>query len=331
MIKKADYNIRSAKDRMLKQVNEIMARYRFVDNAAWTLSEDKKKIDEAIAKYYQILKKPIVGFFAHDQLMDSVKLAQQQFIDGMKGNLNKSMLETIKKTNEKLIQGTRDTIIKNIDQMLIEGQNNLQTRAMDFKASAEMAYYQEGLSWEALSIAERATGTLAEAAEAQTEYIGLKQRSIAARTAATAENVEKIWDDMLDKYGSTETVKYRNGANQPLNTYLDGRATTSAMEANLLTSQADAAALNIYTGKISNHQSKDTCNLWEGKLVFYSDAARYAMIIKYPELANTPTIDELRKDKTTHLLKFNCSHTVTPFPLHLMDEADAKAEIRSAA
>lgn len=157
----------------------------------------------------------------------------------------------------------------------------------------------------------------------------LKIESITKRT--TGEATAKAWQDLTDKYGSRETVKYRDGKNYPLNTYLEGRANTTATDIHLATTELDAAQSGIYTGIISKHGASDSCRIWEGKVIAFNSAGRDILSKQYPEAANMKTLDEVKNDKNSHIFKFNCRHVVTPYPIQFFARNDAQNILAEAA
>jgi len=135
------------------------------------------------------------------------------------------------------------------------------------------------------------------------------------------QNLNNIWDDLSKNFGTNETIQYRNGVNYPLNTYIQGKNVTISQEVSTMTTVIESARHKIYTGKLSNHNAKDSCRLHESEIVFMSEQAKKEYKKEFPKdkNANWKTLQEIKNDKT-HFFKFQCRHTVTAYPLQYMSD-----------
>lgn len=308
-VKRSDFAIREEKDAMLRAVNEISRKYKRIDDAEWTLSASPEEVRAVLKKHSDTLKKPMLKFFAGDTMEQIAAEAHEAFIAAIENYISTGQVAISREISAQLIDSLRAQIVRNIDGFMNDMDSNLMQRAAALKEAAAQG-----------------------AVEAMTASLGvtqLKIESITART--TGEYTDKAWKDLTDKYGSRETVKYRDGKNYPLNTYLDGRANTTATDIHLATTEMDAAQSGIYTGIISKHGASDSCRIWEGKVICFSSEARDLLSKVYPEAANLKTLAEVRADKNSHIFKFNCRHIVTAYPIQFFGKKDAQQSIEFSA
>ena len=308
-VKRSDFAIRDEKDAMLKAVNEISRKYKRIDDAEWTLTASPQEVRSILKQHSDALKKPMLRFFAGETMEQIAVEAHEAFLAAIESYLSTGQVFMSREISAQLVDSLRSQIVRNIEGFMTDMDANLLQRADQLKAFAAQG-----------------------ANEAMIANLGvtqLKIESITART--TGEATAKAWESLTDKYGSRETVKYRDGKNYPLNTYLDGRANTTATDIHLATTEMDAAQGGIYTGIISKHGASDTCRIWEGKVICFSSEARDLLSKQYPEAANLKTLAEVRADKNSHIFKFNCRHIVTPYPIQFFGKKDAEQFIEFSA
>lgn len=149
-----------------------------------------------------------------------------------------------------------------------------------------------------------------------------------------SETLKNTYKNMEKRYGTRMTIRYGgdgpNGKNYPLTSYLDARQATTNNQVARMTSQIMAANQGVYTFKIDFNGTTDSCKFWEGKIGFYSDAAKQAFLAEfpnYPEAARWPTLQYLQDVDRTHIFKFNCRHGALPYPIQYFDESDQKAAV----
>jgi len=304
--KKSDFAIRQEKDAMLRAVSEISRRYKIIDDAEWNLTAAPQEVRAMLKKYSEALKKPVVKMFAGETMEQIAIQAHEAFMRSLQEYLERGQVFMSREISARLIESLRGQIVRNIEGFMTDLEAGLYQRALELKRMAS----------------EGATQALA----ANIGITQLKIESITKRTTG-AEDLQKAWSELQDKYGSRETVKYRDGKNYPLNTYLDGRANTTATDIHLATTEMDAAQGGIYTGIISKHGASDSCRIWEGKVIAFSDEARNILAKQYPEALQLKTLAEVRADKGSHIFKFNCRHVVTPYPIQFFAKKDAQAFI----
>ena len=304
--RKSDWAIREEKNSMLRAVNLIKQRWAKLDSLEWTLSQNPQALEAALAQYKDQLRKPLLRFFAGAPMEEMTVEAHNQFIRSLRQYVQSGAVKITREVSVGLLESLQSQIMRNIDTLLSTFDGNILDRARQIKAIA----------------AENA----GQAVLAELQTIQLKIENITARTTG-ASDLKKAWSDLQGQYGTRETVKYRDGKNYPLTTYLDGRANSTSADIHRLTTQYDATQAGIFTGKISSHGAIDSCRPYEGKIVFFTESGRDILSQKYPQARNLKTVDELKNDRGTHLWKFNCRHIVTPYPIQFFDEADAVQEL----
>jgi len=235
--KKSDFAIRQEKDAMLRAVSEISRRYKIIDDAEWNLTAAPQEVRAMLKKYSEALKKPVVKMFAGETMEQIAIQAHEAFMRSLQEYLERGQVFMSREISARLIESLRGQIVRNIEGFMTDLEAGLYQRALELKRMAS----------------EGATQALA----ANIGITQLKIESITKRTTG-AEDLQKAWSELQDKYGSRETVKYRDGKNYPLNTYLDGRANTTATDIHLATTEMDAAQGGIYTGIISKHGAADS-------------------------------------------------------------------------
>lgn len=300
-VKKSDWAIREEKNAMLRQVNDIRRRYAEIDDAAWTLTQNPAQFDAALKKYLGVLRRPILRFFAGDTMEQIAVEAHDQFLFSLREYVQMGRVNVSRQISNRLLESLRTQIVGQIDGFMANTEALLKERAQALRVAA----------------AEGSVSAIA----AELGLRQLKTESVTARTTG-AENLEKAWSELTAKYGGRDTVKYRDGKNYPLNTYLDGKANTTSADIHRTVTQLDAAESGIFTGKISSHGATDSCKPWEGKIVAFSAEGRDMLSKRWPGALNLKTVDEIKADKETHLWKFNCRHIVTPYPVQFMPDAE---------
>jgi hypothetical protein len=308
-VKRSDFAIRDEKDAMLRAVNDVAKKYKRIDDAEWTLTASPQEVRAMLNKYSDALKEPMLKFFAGETMEQIAVEAHEAFMSAIESYLSTGRVFMSREISANLIESLRGQIVRNIEGFMTDMDASLYSRAMELKQAAAQG-----------------------AVEAMAANLGLTQLKIESITKrTTGEATAKAWEGLTEKYGSRETVKYRDGKNYPLNTYLDGRANTTATDIHLATTEMDAAQGGIYTGIISKHGASDTCRIWEGKVIAFSSEARDLLAKQYPEAAQLKTLAEVRADKNSHIFKFNCRHTVTPYPIQFFSKKDAEQFIEFSA
>ena len=312
MMKKSDWAIREEKQRMMGAVRELQRRYRVLDDQAFNLEKDLAIVEKAIERYGEDLKKPLFRFFTGDVLQMVVEESHDEFIKSVREYFRSGALKIPTHTAEYLMESLKVQLVQNIEQLINGSTGNLKARAVELKKVA------------AQSVNDAVTAQLT-----ATQY---KIEAITeATTGATGDDIAKAWQGLKDKYGTRETVKYRNGANFPLNSYLDMRANTTSADIHRTTTQLDASASGVFTGMVSRHGATDSCRPWEGKILFFTPEGRDIMSRQYPQVRDWPTVDEVKRDPETHMWKPHCRHIITAYPIQFFDRAEIEAVIEEQA
>jgi len=310
----AETVIREKRLALLKRMNETMKKYDQLNDAEYILSKNIAEVRRVIAKYKDELTKPMLQFFLGDgkeysQIDKMVWDAQKEFDKALsqfdivpKAPRTDAMLTAIRKEYTTRVMGQINNTFA-----------DLTSKAVQFKTLANAARIP-------LVAADNVSRVLRGVTIDGVTYDGTK--------------TERLWDMMTERYGRSDTVRYsRNGAgyNFPMRAYVDMRTQTTAGEVSRMVNAVEAAANDIYTGRISKHGAIDSCRYWEGKIVFYSDIAKQTFLTKYPQYEaakDWPTLQEVEKDKT-HIFLPNCKHRVLPYPIDLMTEKRAMSEIEA--
>ena len=190
-VKRSDFAIREEKDAMLRAVNEISRKYKRIDDAEWTLSASPEEVRVVLKKHSEALKKPMLKFFAGDTMEQIAAEAHEAFIAAIENYISTGQVVMSREISAQLVDSLRSQIVRNIESFMSDMDSNLMQRAAALKEAAAQG-----------------------AVEAMTASLGvtqLKIESITART--TGEYTDKAWKELTDKYGSRETVKYRDGKN----------------------------------------------------------------------------------------------------------------------
>ena len=311
MDKKSDYALRSDLKKLKKRLNEVMAEFSYLNDANFILQniQDLSVLKSALQNYSGKIK-AIIGDFLNDRGL--MKVAQDSFDDSIKKinrYLKSNPVVFDDAERENLIKGALDSVAKNDYRVIESISNSLSTKLSHFKLIHD-------------SIVKKA----------EQRMFGEKFISLLKRSSPEKKTLDAYWKALTKRYGSTDTVTYSNGANFPLTSYIDMRARTNSEVVSSAVNEAISLSSSIYFGKISSHNSQDSCILWEGKIIFWSDVFKKAFMQEYPKLANLvadwSTLDDVRNDMT-HMFKPNCRHTITPYPLNFFDYNEMVAEIKA--
>jgi putative lipoic acid-binding regulatory protein len=297
---------------LLKRMREIMDKYEELNDAEWVLANTIADIRRKAKAYGETLSAPLVKFFygdgrSYSQIDQIVWDAQTDFEKA----LAQFDIEIKVPRTDKMLRAIRQEYTTRVMGQVNNTFRDVVTKAVQFKTlatSAELA-------------------TVAQANESKV----LREVTINGTTYDGAK-VDNIWQQMTDRYGRTDTVRYtKNGAgyNFPMRSYIDMRTQTTAGEVARMVSAVEASANDIYTGKISRHGATDSCSKWEGKIIFYSQVAKDEFLAKYPQYdgaSDWATLQDVEADKT-HMFLPNCKHRVLPYPLHLIPSKRAESDI----
>lgn len=321
MKRRPDFEIRAARQAMLDRVKFLESKYSVLNNAEWVLSQNPVRIRQVIDNYKKDLSKIVHSFFTGDKVIGVSIQAHKEFVSALSRYSDSLNIQpSISESNvEKIITN----ISQNVDGLVTGIETGLMAKALAMRQSIDEEI--RILAQKAISVVDDIGGRIENISARTTGFdpsnITKEQKGIIARK----------WSELTDQYGATDTVKYTNGANYPLRTYLDGRANTTAADIHRATTALDASTSGVYTGIVSRHGNTcDTCLKWEGKIVFFSQTAKNLFVQSYPQAASWPTLQEL-EDNSDHIFKFNCLHIVSAYPIQFFDRSDIEQVLRSAA
>lgn len=308
-----DKQLTNATKNLKARLDEITKAYSLFDDPARVLQfRDTKTIIKLVEK----LKTELYKAVKTDALFNAH--LRKISIETIADNLD-TLEEYISKT--KLTLNTSKNDIKNLVTRVVEMQS--ENTAAFVAAIADRMFEKTSL------FRHLASSKLREFAKKQTETLAAVVRRTIQRDGkflsdgetSVKNQLKAYWKNLTDKYGGVETVQYADGKNFPLNSYVDMRGRTSSAEVSRISTEMLAIENDIYTGKISSHRATDTCNKWEGKIIFYNEILRAEFLRMYPdykEARGWPTKQEVEQDDT-HMFKPNCRHTITPYPIHLIE------------
>lgn len=297
-----------------KKLKAMFTRYAELDDALWYLSQDPAVIRGKIRAYQTELN----GFLKTETVKESVvrddvQKSLKQFEKNLQSFLKSDELKNRLPRVERLQQAVVDQYTAQVDTVTSHIGSTLNQRGAQYRALAQAAE---------IPVARAAA---VEGYTIRAVSIGGKQYN--------AVQLGEYWSRMLDEYGTRQSIQYRNGANYPLTTYVDQRITTSAAETDRLTSVVASTALGLTLGKINQTGTTDSCVFWENKYVFMSDEAKAQTIAQYPnmpQLANIPTVQDVKSDKT-HMFKWNCRHRILPTSITVLDPSEFADEFEKTA
>lgn len=149
-----------------------------------------------------------------------------------------------------------------------------------------------------------------------------------------AADLKTVWEGLETRYGTTATITYRDGKNYPLQTYVESKGLTLEREIQNTVASVEAAAAGLAVGQFEAYGSGDSCVLWEGRMVFFTETGKREFLRahgkRYPKAYTWPTLAEVKADKT-HMLGFNCRHDVLVVPLEMLEPDDFAAKEIGAA
>lgn len=299
---KADFAIRQEITRLKSAVNDILKRYEWLDNANSILSAvSEQEILSAISALRRELSAQMIGPFFDSQLMKVSRRAIEENIRALQSYIRSGRISVDASRIDRIVESSINEV-NGITSMAISSiETNLSAKVIQFRRLAETQ--------------------LSRLSNIQERIENIAERTM-RRDRITDMTIRAYWESLSERYGWSDTVRYRNGANYPLRSYVDGRARTSADEVHRITSETFAIQNGIYTGRISRHRTTDSCIYWEGKIVFFNRALKNEFLREFPnitEARNWPTVDDVKNDRT-HMFSFNCRHTVLADPIQFQDD-----------
>jgi hypothetical protein len=303
----SDFFVRDAKDTLLKRLKKIFENYARLDDNQWILKKTQNEIKKVLKDYRGRLA-VITDFFSGSKFDPVAKHATDDFINALSSfpefedikvgqtNIDR-MLGSIQGEYTAAMSGTLDTIIE-----------NLATKFSRYKLMAD---------------AEKIPAAILKTITDRRDIVSI------GGVDYSGKSLNELWNVLTSRYGQRDTVIFTSGKKIPLNTYVDGKSISMATDINTTVNMTESARRGIATMKISSHGSPDSCNLWEGKIVFTTVEARNQFLKQYPEIkqAESWKVLTIIKNPTfdkSHIFKFNCRHMATPYPVQFLDEKEIK-------
>lgn len=293
------------------KLEKIFAEFPELDNPEYILRVSDVEYYRKVNQYSEKLKSVLMETLKSAGMGAAVAITVKEFNEIMKTYearlrkmtmTQKDLLREIIKQYNQFYSG----VVEDIKKRTIQKAVSLKTQA---KLLAIPKSYEKSVLGQTL--------TLSDGSKIMTEEL-----------SQTYKNIEK-------RYGTRMTIRYGgngpNGKNYPLTAYLDARQATTTTTMKRITSQIMAAQQGVYTFKIDFNGTTDSCKFWEGKIGFYSDAAKSAFLTEfpnYPEASKWPTLQYLTDVDTTHIFKFNCRHGALPYPIQFFDPVDQEKAVR---
>lgn len=293
-----------------QKLRDLIKRNKQLDDALWVLSRTDAQFFIKLDKYLGDLSKLLVGrIIDKDQIERVVDEALEDFAREMKKfsskkfKINLSQRGALVKSIEQQYKAQVNTVIKSIEngqiqrrafsQLQVESQTAIDAKRVELDARLKSIRLQSG-------------GKL-----------------------VLQQTVDETWAELTKQYGDHDKVTFTNGTKFPLTSYVDGRLETTEAEVHRMTTAFDASKNGVLTGRVSSTGSKDSCMFHEGEIVFFSEQGKKLFKKQNPEVSVSRfrTVPELEGDNT-HIFKFRCKHTVTPWPIQFFSESDLETEVK---
>lgn len=305
-------------ERLTSEIKKILSREVRLNDAEWVLTRDTATIRRILKRYKSRLTNSLRKFVDSKAFDKMVNESIDQFLDSMAGFINKKDFKSRKGQRDRLLRSVR-LEYSNLLQTSINSIIERQTRkATTFKVMSDLAQIPKALVGELDKVEVASIRT----AEGRTVRDFNKKQ------------LRSTWLRLTDRYGQHDTVIFKGGHKKPLETYVDGRTTTTRAEVDVLTTQLTAAANNILIGRINVTGTRDSCILHENRLVFFTETSKAEAIAKFPKHAakfrKMPTVAELKVDDT-HLFKFGCRHRVLAEGFQFQDEEEQDQQLKENA
>lgn len=291
-------------DPLARKIERIIKRFAWLDDAEKVITSDPDSVRRAINDF--VFEMRII-----------TQVADKDGLQSVAADMQKSVVADLEKYDLKIKPVSITRANQAVRAVVVEQSETARTILTSIRGRLNSRYENLLIQAAALDI----PGQKAAAAGKRTlEAINFTSKGF-TRTVTKAD-LSQVWDSLIDRYGQRDTITYINGTNYPLTSYLDGKLVTVNREVQNVVSSIEAAANGIYTGQIEAYGASDSCALWEGAVVFYTQFGKTEFIKlygdQYPEASRWKTVDEIKRDKT-HMFGFHCRHDILPLPLGLID------------
>lgn len=316
------------------------------NNLQYVMSKDMSRLTRDLERTKQKLKK-LVEVSMKRRVSVETKETIMQAMREYKTSSNKLIatekvnIRSLSKTAQKeLVQRVQEKIVNELKTQIDIIFQNLRAKVSTLKllqseAELQMTQFKSAVRGRSIGdVVETQIGPI---------RTGLNKAQI---QQSIADNLSGVWNQLGRRYGNAGFIIYnstltdapsyftpsadvRGKRNYPLVSYIRQKIETVNTEAKRETITQMSARNRIYTVKFNQNGTKDSCRLWENKVVFISQPAKEEFLSRYPEFKAArkwATVDDVKND-ASHMMGWNCRHFFTPYPIQYMDSVGMKDEV----
>lgn len=310
-------NYRAALERADARLVRLLERFAWLDDMREVLRRDPLRVRKAIREYVQGLGPIVAGIdrdviarvVAAEQAAELKRLRKYEGLGGLKSSAARAQAALRAIVLDQ--SANARTILQSMQYRMNAKVANLVTQA------AAMGLHRE-----------RAGAELDRRLETIRFYRGGRE------VVVPAADLQRVWDGLETRYGTTATVTYRDGKNYPIQTYVEQKGQTIERDVQTSVAAVEAAAAGLAVGQFESYGSADSCAIWEGRFFFWTESGKRSFLRahgdRYPEARTWRVYADIKADKT-HMQSFNCRHKALSVPLEYLDREDFEpGELRPA-
>ena len=283
------------KAKVQKQLSRILKDNDKLESALYILEKSLAFYRLDVSRYLDELSGLLRGVYGGAQVDAEIQAALKKFYANLRGVLSQEFIAQREAERAALKQAVLNNYGATVGIVINAVGERLNSRAAQFKLSAEL-----------LKVPVRIADDIA-ARELQTITVGGQ--------IYYKQPLENLWFEMIRNYGRYDTVEYRNGAQYPMRSYVDGRINTTEAETARFVVEAEAASVGILFLTIPANGTTDSCIYHERQTLIASEAAREIALRRWPEYAaqiSTMLTPGQVKADGTHMFQHNCKHGLVP-------------------
>jgi hypothetical protein len=319
--KYAEFTTREDRARLTKQVKLLVDKYKSLNNYLTVLNMPKDQLKKLVGNYIFNLETIMTSFYNGrgvakilDEAEIDFQLSLKKYVKNVKPvSVKQSVKSNYLKSILNVIDHIKKDTGKKFDEFISKAmESGIKEKDIERTKNPEITI--DGKSYNILTDADRKI---------------LNSNPHAQVKMYNETELKQIWDTVTEKRGDVGTIVYRNGSVYPLHAWAEMRTRTDSQDIHRLESMTAARENHIYTGIISDHGARDSCGLWEDKIIFYGEQEKMSYLAEFPGdtfAKKIPTVEDLKKDPT-HIFKHNCTHTLSPRPVQYMSDADRQQEM----
>ena len=283
-------SIDDTQELLTERIRVILSRETRFNNPEWILSHDLPMIRRILKNYRKQLRLTLGSFIQSNVFDKMVNESVTAFIDNMKEFISKGKIKLRQANQKQLLRAVR----REYGQLLFGSVDGMTQRLLQkstaFKLNSSLARIPKAIEESALN---------------KINTVRIKGEEF------NSKQLTNVWGQLTNRYGQHDTVIFKGGHKKPLETYVDGRTTTTRAEIDRATTQITAAANGVFFGRINVTGTRDSCIFHEGRLVFFTQSGREQFKAQNPgvDVSAIKTVQELEEDDT-HIFKFHCRHRV---------------------